>query len=60
MFFIRSARGHAVELGVNAQVFFNSEIGIAGQRLRNDADHASHRIGVLGSHRDPQQSPGRR
>ena len=48
MFFSRWARGHAVELGVDAQVLFDGEIGIAGERLGNDADHAAHGVGLFG------------
>ena len=40
--------GHAVELGVDAQVLFDGEVGIAGERLGNHADHAPHRIRFLG------------
>ena len=29
------------------QVFFDGEVGIAGQRLGNDADHAADIVGIL-------------
>ncbi len=40
--------GNAVELGVDAQVLFDGEVRIAGQRLGNDADHAAHSVGIFG------------
>ena len=40
--------GDAVELGVDAEVLFDGEVGVAGERLGNDADHAANRIGILG------------
>ncbi len=40
--------GDAVELGVDAQVLFDGEVGIAGERLGNDADHAANRVGLFG------------
>ena len=36
--------GNAVQLRVNAQVLFNSQVLIAGERLRNHPDHAPHRV----------------
>ena len=42
------APGDAVELGVDAQVFLDGEIGVAGERLGNDADHAANRIRIFG------------
>jgi hypothetical protein len=43
----RAGARHAVELGVDAQVFFDGQVDVAGQRLRDDADHAAGRVGVL-------------
>ncbi len=48
MFFVALGSGHAVELGVDAEVFFDGEVGVAGERLGNHADHAAHRVGLLG------------
>ncbi len=48
MFFSRCGAGNAVELGVDAQVLFDGEIGVAGEGLGNDADHAADGIGILG------------
>ena len=48
MFFSRSALGAPLELGVDAQVLFDGEIGIAGECLGNDADHAANRVGIFG------------
>ena len=48
MFFSRAVAGDAVKLGVDAQVLFDGEVGVAGEGLRNDADHAANGIGILG------------
>ena len=40
-------RRNVVELGVNAEIFFDGQIEIAGQRLRDHADGAAHRIGIF-------------
>ncbi len=39
--------GNAVKLGVDAQVFFNGQVRIAGQRLGNDADHTTHVVRIF-------------
>jgi hypothetical protein len=36
--------GDAIELGVDAQVFSDGEVGIAGESLGNDADPAADRV----------------
>ena len=41
--------GHAVELGVDAEVLLDGEVGVAGERLGNDADHAAHLVGIFGN-----------
>ena len=47
--FFALGSGDAVELGVDAQVFFDGEVWVAGERLGNDADHAADRVWVLGN-----------
>ena len=47
MFFSRCSARHAVELGVDRQVLFDGQILVAGQRLRNHADHAPHVVRIL-------------
>ncbi len=39
---------HAVELGVDLQIFFDGQVLVAGQGLGNDADHAAHLVGIFG------------
>ena len=46
--FLALGLGDAVELGVDAEVLFDGEVGVAGQGLGNDADHAAHRVGLFG------------
>ena len=49
--------GNVVELGVNAEIFFDGQIEIAGERLGNHADGAAHRIGILARRRVRQSGP---
>ena len=49
--------GNAVELGVDTEVLFDRKIGVTGERLRNDADHAAHRVWILPPHPDRQPEP---
>ncbi len=39
--------GDAVELGVDAEVLLDGKVGVAGERLGNDADDAANGIGVF-------------
>src|SRR5580692_8286827 len=39
---------NAVELGVDAEVLFNSKVGIAGKGLGNYADLAANGVGIFG------------
>src|SRR6185437_7477075 len=41
------AARNAVKLGVDEQVFFDGEVRVAGERLRNHTDLAAHRIGIF-------------
>ena len=38
---------HAVELGVDAQVLLDRQVLVAGERLRNHADHPPHIVRIL-------------
>ena len=51
---------HRVELGVDAQVFFDREVLVAGQSLRDDADHAPDSIGLFAHVVAPNQGATRR
>ena len=39
-------RGHVVKLSVDAQIFFDSQINVAGQRLRNHANGPPRIVGI--------------
>ena len=41
--------GNAVELRIDTQVLFDGKIRVAGESLRNDANHAPDRVGLLGN-----------
>ena len=41
--------GDRIELGIDAEVLLDGKVGIAGEGLRNNTDHAANRIGVFGN-----------
>ena len=46
--FLSFLMGNAIKLGIDAEIFLDCEVLVAGQGLGNDADHAADRVRLLG------------